>query len=371
MPLWKRGKIYWANVVVAGVRYRQSLETSDRREALAREKELIARIHEGKVAGATGRAYGRLLFNAAAERYQADRVGRVSPRTEQFEKERLKPLKDYFKGRMLARIAAEDIADFQKARIDAHISGRTVNMEVSVLRRMLKKARRWALLAEDVKMFPEVSHIGQAITPEQKATLFRVAGTKPEWMVAHCAAVLAVSTTCRGVELKNLRWQNVDLWERLMTIRRSKTDAGLRVIPLNADAVAALAQLKERSEALIGEVRPEHYVFPTCEKGKLDPTRHQVTWRTAWRALTKEAGLKGLRFHDLRHQAITELAEAGAPDATLKAIAGHVSQRMLEHYSHVRMAAKREVLDKLAGGLIEQPAAEPPQAEAAIAAKVN
>jgi Phage integrase family len=55
----------------------------------------------------------------------------------------------------------------------------------------------------------------------------------------------------------------------------------------------------------------------------------------------------GLRFHDLRHQAITELAESQASDQTIMAIAGHVSHRMLAHYSHVRMEAKRSALDAL------------------------
>jgi integrase len=59
-----------------------------------------------------------------------------------------------------------------------------------------------------------------------------------------------------------------------------------------------------------------------------------------------------LRFHDLRHQAITEMAEAGASDATLMGVAGHRSRRMLEHYSHVRMAAKRKALEKLESGLM-------------------
>jgi hypothetical protein len=68
--------------------------------------------------------------------------------------------------------------------------------------------------------------------------------------------------------------------------------------------------------------------------------------------LRKAAGLKRFRFHDLRHQAITELAEAGASDDTLMAIAGHLSRRMLEHYSHVRMAAKREALARLESGLM-------------------
>ena len=69
---------------------------------------------------------------------------------------------------------------------------------------------------------------------------------------------------------------------------------------------------------------------------------------------------RGFRFHDLRHQAITELAEAGASDATLMALAGHMSRRMLEHYSHVRMAAKRNAVELLQGGdLLKAPAKEP------------
>lgn len=43
--------------------------------------------------------------------------------------------------------------------------------------------------------------------------------------------------------------------------------------------------------------------------------------------------LKGFRFHDLQHQAITELAEGGAADATLMAMAGHMAHKMLDHYS--------------------------------------
>ena len=57
--------------------------------------------------------------------------------------------------------------------------------------------------------------------------------------------------------------------------------------------------------------------------------------------------LAGLRFHDLRHTAITKLAESQASDQTIMAIAGHVSQQMLEHYSHIRLAAKRTALDSI------------------------
>jgi len=67
-------------------------------------------------------------------------------------------------------------------------------------------------------------------------------------------------------------------------------------------------------------------------------------WRSAWRSLPKAAGIAALRFHDLRHHAITELAESQASDATIMAIAGHVSRQMLEHYSHVRLDLKRNGL---------------------------
>jgi hypothetical protein len=55
----------------------------------------------------------------------------------------------------------------------------------------------------------------------------------------------------------------------------------------------------------------------------------------------------GLRFHDLRHHAVTELAESQASDQTIMAIAGHVSPKMLAHYSHVRIESKRKALDAL------------------------
>jgi hypothetical protein len=46
--------------------------------------------------------------------------------------------------------------------------------------------------------------------------------------------------------------------------------------------------------------------------------------------------------------AITKLAEGDASDATIEALAGHMSRQMLEHYSHVRMAAKRKAVEAIA-----------------------
>ena len=134
-------------------------------------------------------------------------------------------------------------------RLAAGLSGKTINMDIGVLRLLMKRAKCWNIVADDVKMFPKRACIvGKVLTPDQKAHLFRVAGAKSEWLVVHCAAVLAVSTTCRGVELKSLRWKNVDLFNRTLIVKRSKTEAGHRGIPLNADAMAALARLWERAQ---------------------------------------------------------------------------------------------------------------------------
>jgi integrase len=80
---------------------------------------------------------------------------------------------------------------------------------------------------------------------------------------------------------------------------------------------------------------------------QFDPTKPLGSWKKAWSKLTAKAGLAGLRFHDLRHHSITELAESGASEQTIKAIAGHVSERMLARYSHIRLEAKRNALEAL------------------------
>ena len=108
----------------------------------------------------------------------------------------------------------------------------------------------------------------------------------------------------------------------------------------------AVRELYHRAQQ-VGGTEPDHYVFPACENGKIDPTRPQKSWRSAWRSLRKAASLQHLRFHDLRHHAITELAESQASDQTVMAIAGHVSRQMLEHYSHVRLEAKRRAVEAL------------------------
>ena len=114
-------------------------------------------------------------------------------------------------------------------------------MEVTLIRQVLKRAKRWSVIADEISNLPENQNVvGKVLTLEQKLHLFRTAASKPEWDVAYCAGVIAVNTTCRKVELLTARWSDVDLFKREISIERSKTEAGHRLIPLNDEAMAAL-----------------------------------------------------------------------------------------------------------------------------------
>lgn len=58
-----------------------------------------------------------------------------------------------------------------------------------------------------------------------------------------------------------------------------------------------------------------------------------------------KAGLAPLRFHDLRHSFITHMVERGVPIGLVQAIVGHISAKMLRHYTHVTSGASRRAVE--------------------------
>jgi integrase len=345
MALYKRGATWWSDFSVNGVRYRISLDTTDWREAQSKEKELISQASQGKLV-TEYQQFGRLPFSRAADLYVAERLPHLASRSIQTEKERLKPLRTYFASTCLNRITTASIYQYITERKAGNLSNRTINMEVSCLARILRRAKRWHLMADEFRPLPERRDIGRVLTPDQKMKLMKTALSRSEWQIARLAMTLALNTTMRACEIRALQWQDIDYKERVITVRKSKTEAGQRLIPLNRNAWRAILELGERTKRLVGDsLRPSWYVFPRAEGNtKPNPTKPMSSWRTAWRHLTQEAGLSGLRFHDLRHHAITELAESSTSEQTIMSIAGHVSARMLAHYSHVRLKAKRDAL---------------------------
>jgi integrase len=360
--LKKRGTKWHCDFVHNGQRIRQSLETTDWREAEEEKKKLIAKVdrgewHQASISGA------REPFDKATDDYMTSRKLELAPASQAKERHLLTQPRAYFRQDPLKSITSKRIIAYRAWRAEQGVGPATLNAEIGVLRKILKRAKLWASVADDIKLLKEPESNGRALTPEERQRLLRTAAMKPEWETAYLASVIALNTTKRGGDLKGLQWQDIDLFGRTMTIRKSKTEASRRTIPLTAVACSVFARLRERAESF-GPIQPEHYVFAAFVpkfkfSGKkvvdygitgFDPSRPVKSWRTAWRTLTNKAGLPGFRFHDLRHTAITALAESGAPDLTIMSIAGHVSQKMLEKYSHIRMEAKRNAIEVLAQG---------------------
>ena len=179
MALFRRNKTWWTDFSVHGQRYRQSVHTTDWREAQAREKELITQASEGKLAPSS-QQFARLAFSEAANRYLADRLAHLAERSIQTERERLKPLRGYFGATPLTRIAAEEIRAYIAHRKAVGVANKTVNLELGVVRGILKRAKRWHLIAEDVKPLPVRHDLGQALSHGEKVRLLKTAEAQAE-----------------------------------------------------------------------------------------------------------------------------------------------------------------------------------------------
>ena len=105
-----------------------------------------------------------------------------------------------------------------------------------------------------------------------------------------------------------------------------------------------MKELQTDAKALFGDfLRADWYVFAAKSA-----TRPITAWRTAWRSMLKTAKVPHTRFYNTRHTAITDLLQnPAASEQTVKAIAGHVSQKKLERYSHTRADAKRKAVESL------------------------
>lgn len=150
--------------------------------------------------------------------------------------------------------------------------------------------------------------------------------------------VVGLSTGLRRGELLGLRWQDVDLLERRVSVAQQfvrgemtspKSRAGRRTIPLGAVAADALEEQWRASR----HRADDSVVFSHPALGTpLDPSK---LGRYARNALTKAKIPESFRpWHGMRHTALTETAAAGVPGMFLQAKAGHAQGSTTERYLH-------------------------------------
>jgi integrase len=287
-----------------------------------------------------------MAINTATEAYGIERRAKVSPRMVAYWKEQARPLAKHFGDLKLKRFTGDHLSEYQNSRLSEGRAPKTINGELSVLRQLLKHCKLWYRF-EDYK--PIRNHkpaVGRALTEQEQQTLFGIAQSRSDWLYAYTAAVLGAYCGMRSCEIRALQWKDVDFTAGLLEIRRSKTPAGWRSPTLNTVCREALSRLYSKG-FLISVTEPEHYVFPWhSREQKIDPTRPITSWRSAWRSILRTAGVQ-CRFHDLRHTAVTIMAEMGLPEQTIMAQVGHISSQMMKTDSHIR----REALNQAAAAL--------------------
>ncbi len=140
----------------------------------------------------------------------------------------------------------------------------------------------------------------------------RPTGRRSIWMLP--LVKLALETAMRRGELLGLRWEHIDLQRRTIYLPLTKNGTS-RTVPLSSNAIQILIEM------------------PRNMDGRVFPLTHEVVSQAFSRA-RKQAGIKDVRFHDLRHMAITRLAEKLPNLIELSAVSGHKSLSMLKRYYH-------------------------------------
>jgi integrase len=302
-------------------------------------------------------------LSSAIAYYLQTREAVLAPRTWKVHRSRCNSLIRTIGDRRLDQIGERALDTYQAERRKSGVSAEAVNKEIEILSYILRKAKLWKRLKEDYRPLP-ISRESRRrpLDVEDFLTLVQKGMSNPDWEAALMAAIVAANTACRSWEIKSLRIGDIDFSSSnpKLLVRRenTKSDAGAREIELNGLALWAITRLFERA-ATLGATQPHHYLFPAdlSRHTKLndplkgqrgyDPTRHQQSWRSAWRNMTRAADLPHIHFHDLRHTAITRGREQGVDIGILKAIAGHMDARMVEYYSHIGSGVKRNAVDRI------------------------
>jgi integrase len=200
----------------------------------------------------------------------------------------------------------------------------TMNRELDILRHAFATARRNWDVPLTHNAFADVSR-PKGATPRER----RLQQGERERLQAACAKCrnpyirylveLALETAMRRGEILNMRWRDLSSDKRTLRIPVTKNGHS-RTIPLSGAALALLEVLRDQRGAT-GE-----RVLPITEDAA----------KMAWKRLAKRARLENLRFHDLRHEAISRFFEKGLNVPEVALISGHRDPRMLFRYTHPR-----------------------------------
>ncbi len=289
----------------------------------------------------------RLLLKQALDRYLREVSPTKRASTASAEKQKAKALKTKLGDYSLAAITPDLIAEYRDERMEAGKSPSTVRLELSLLSHLFTIAiKEWRVglfynpVANIRKPAPAKGR-NRRLTADEEMALFKACDKHSNPMLGWIARI-ALYTGMRAGEIKSLTRQQVNLIKRTAHLSETKNGSA-RTVPLTREA-AEVFRL-----ALNNPVRPDDTDLIFWGEPGRDGKRRPYEFRPAWHRTLKSAGIKGLRFHDLRHEAVSRLVEAGLGDQEVAAISGHKSMQMLRRYTHLRAEDLVERLDQLLG----------------------
>lgn len=266
-----------------------------------------------------GQALGNVVLqlNTLIQRYQVS----VSPSKKGYKQEipRLQAwLKHPLSKRDIFSIKPVDVADYRDKRLKMGKSPSTVRIELSLLSAVFKHAKHeWGYsnlvnpVADIKRPAPSKGRDRRLEGQELEELLKETSGTYMAPLI-----LLAIETAMRAGEIASLKWENINLIKRIAVLPDTK-NGDKRIVPLSLKAIEILNGL---------------------DKNGLNVFQLQSSYviTDAFRRAVKRAGISGLRFHDLRHEAVSRLFEKRLNVMEVASISGHRSLQMLQRYTHLR-----------------------------------
>jgi integrase len=343
MGLYKRGSVWWMSFTHHGEQIRRSTETEDKKLAIRIFDKLKGEVAEGKwFEQEPGAGY---KFNDLADKYMIEysAVNKAAS-SHKRDKSLFKNLRGTFGEYYLTEITPAMISDYKVKRRKAGSSARTINYELTVMSHAFNIAmREWELATDNpvkrVRKDRVNNQIERWLTLDEEKSLL---DASPKWL--RDIIVFAINTGMRQSEILDLKWGQIDMDRRTLTISEQK-NRNVDTLPLNG-TVMQLLDGRYRDDVELSE-----YVFPNtrdCRKGN-------ILLMKAFHTALRRSGVKNFRFHDLRHTFATRLVQAGVDLYMVQKLGRWKTVSMVQRYAHHNTETLRnaiEVMDGIGKGII-------------------
>jgi len=322
--LRKRGSLWQVQVRKEG--FPQHTKTfRSKRDAVLWAKTIEVDI-ERSVLPQVATSLKHITLSNLIDRYLSE----ITPRKKSVEKEtyRLKRIQRHrLAAKNLRDISPGDFAKYRDERLSI-VGSQVVRHELNVLGHMFGLAiREWSIpLPQNPIQFiqkPSPSRPRKRRLMQGEYEALRNASISSKATYLWSLVDLAIQTGMRRGELLKAEWRDLDLHAQTLTLIDTKNGDD-RSIPLNKRAKQILLEIS----------RSDDRIFPVTS----------VAVRQAWDRLRKRTGITDLRFHDLRHEAISRFFEQGLSLPEVAVISGHRDYRMLARYTHLRAEG---IVDKM------------------------